>query len=560
MFSARQTWIPVDITPMIVTANVGRNSSGGTANTMRINIKQIDSSNVVINWGDGNSNTVTSTGIISKTYANNTSLKTISILGPAGFAFTDANRVIDVTQWGSSPISNAENMFSSARSITNFTASDAPVFTANTNAANMFLNCLTFNTNLGSWNVTNVSNMRAMFSGCWAFNNGNSDTIKNWNVGNVTDMAQMFNNARVFDQPVGGWTTDKLTNVSSMFAQANVFNNGGNSSFAGWANAKLTTTRTMFNSAPAFNQPLGEINVSNVTDMSGMFAGTTAFNNGGNNNINNWNTANVTLMTSMFTSATAFNQPIGNWNTSNVTNIQQMFQAARAFNQNINSWDISKIPSLASVFQNAEAFNQPLGNWNTSGVVNMTSAFQTAGAFNQDIGNWNMSSAVDVTSMFINAANFNNGGSNSINNWNTSKISNTGYMFFNAASFNQPIGGWNLANATSMIGMFYNANAFNNGGNTNINNMNVANCRDFSYVFHGTQAFNQSIAGWNMSNSTSADFMFQNAASYNQNLSSIVTGLTLQPAGFSSGANATWVASKATTFPFLAGGTVRINT
>ena len=40
-------------------------------------------------------------------------------------------------------------------------------------------------------------------------------------------------------------------------------------------------------------------------------------------------------MREMFSSANAFNQPIGNWNVSKVTDMALMFQSATVFNQPI---------------------------------------------------------------------------------------------------------------------------------------------------------------------------------------------------------------------------------
>ena len=50
----------------------------------------------------------------------------------------------------------------------------------------------------------------------------------------------------------------------------------------------------MFNGADNFNKPIGNWDVSGVTDMSNMFSGTINF----NQNINNWNVSNVTNMES----------------------------------------------------------------------------------------------------------------------------------------------------------------------------------------------------------------------------------------------------------------------
>ena len=77
----------------------------------------------------------------------------------------------------------------------------------------------------------------------------------------------------------------------------------------------------MFSGAISFNQDIGEWNVLNVTDMTGMFSNTTSF----NQNIGSWNVSNVTSMLYMFYKALAFDQDISSWNVSNVTNMRSMF-------------------------------------------------------------------------------------------------------------------------------------------------------------------------------------------------------------------------------------------
>ena len=73
-----------------------------------------------------------------------------------------------------------------------------------------------------------------------------------------------------------------------------------------------------------FNQPIGNWDVSNVTDMSGMFE-----------------------------NAEAFNQPIGNWDVSNVTDMRNMFYAATSFNQDISNWDVSSVTDFDGFSEDA---------------------------------------------------------------------------------------------------------------------------------------------------------------------------------------------------------------
>jgi hypothetical protein len=108
--------------------------------------------------------------------------------------------------------------------------------------------------------------------------------------------------------------------------------------------------------------------------------------------------------------------------------------------------------------------------------------------------------------------------------------------------------------------MFNNATAFNNGGNSSIGSWNTSNVIQTGLMFQNATAFNQNISTWNASNFSGVTNMFAGATSFDQNLSPWVMAMTTQPAGFSTGANATWIANRNTRFPFIAGGVTRVNT
>jgi surface protein len=236
------------------------------------------------------------------------------------------------------------------------------MFTYST-SANYSQTNLLFNQNIGSWDVSNVTNMSYMFYFATAFN----QPLESWDVSNVTNMYYMFTNASAFNEPLGSWDVSNVTGMNYMF-----------------------------NGATAFNQPIGSWNVSNVTSMDDMFAGASTF----NQPIGSWNVSNVDDMEVMFADASAFNQPIGSWDVSNVTDMESMFAGASAFNQNIGSWNVSNVTRMEYMFEYASAFNQPLGSWDVSSVTDMSGMFYKATSFNQPIGSWNVSSVTDMSGMF----------------------------------------------------------------------------------------------------------------------------------------------------------------
>ena len=64
-----------------------------------------------------------------------------------------------------------------------------------------------FNSDIGDWDVSSVTNMKAMFQDAKSFN----QDIGDWNVSNVTNVTKMFNSASSFDQDLSGWKLCKVT-------------------------------------------------------------------------------------------------------------------------------------------------------------------------------------------------------------------------------------------------------------------------------------------------------------------------------------------------------------
>jgi surface protein len=339
------------------------------------------------------------------------------------------------------------------------------------------------------------------------FNNGGDRlkllTIEQWGTGSWTSMASAFQGcANLAGQASDAPNLANVTDMSGMFLGASAFNQD----IGGWNTANVTNMRAMFLEAGAFNQNIGGWNTANVTNMRWMFYLASAF----NQNIGGWNTANVTDMSGMFRGASAFNQDIGGWNTANVTDMSSMFQATGAFNQNIGGWNTANVTDMSAMFLGAGAFNQNIGGWTTGNVTNMGQMFSGASAFNQDIGGWTTGNVTNMSRMFSGAGAFNQ----NIGGWNTSNVTDMSRMFSGAGAFNQNIGGWNTANVTDMSWMFLGAGAFNQ----NIGGWNTGNVTNMSGMFSGAGAFNQNIGGWNTANVTDMSWMFADASAFNQNI------------------------------------------
>ena len=306
--------------------------------------------------------------------------------------------------------------------------------------ANCTVNGTSYRTNSDtSGTYITLSNLTSRASS-W---NNSTDLVTTCDVSQFTSMYRAFRNNSSFNQDISAWDVSNVTNMNGMFQSATSLTSVSFSD-----TSSVTDMSFMFASTTNLTS-VSLSDTSNVTDMSYMFYFADAF----NVDISSWNTSKVTNMKAMFQVAESFNQDISSWNTSNVTDMSGLFSRATAFNQNINSWDTSNVTDMSLTFERTTAFNQSLSNWNTSNVTDMAYMFSYAVAFNQDISGWDTSNVTDMEYMFYKDAAFNQ----DIGNWDTSNVTNMTLMFSYAVAFNQNIRRWNVSSATAFTDMFTNA-------------------------------------------------------------------------------------------------------
>jgi surface protein len=311
--------------------------------------------NAEVDWGDGTTDTYTTAGTKTHTYASGGEyvVKVNGLVTQFGSGATALSRP-ELTKCLSFGDIGITSLFGAFRDCANFIEAPSRIPISVTSLDRMFQGATSFNHYIGDWDTSNITSMFGVFLQATIFN----QNIGSWDTSSVTDMGGMFGSTTVFNQNIGSWDTSNVIDMRSMFQNASLFNQN----IGSWDVSSVTRMDNMFESAAAFNQNIGNWDTSSVTDMSGMFGSAAAF----NQNIGSWDTSSVTLMPSMFLGATAFNQNIGAWDTSNVTSMGFMFNAATVFNQDLSGWCVGNFNSEPGAFSTSSALtsgNKPV--WGT---------------------------------------------------------------------------------------------------------------------------------------------------------------------------------------------------
>lgn len=214
------------------------------------------SPNIVVEWGDGTSNSYNTTGFKTKTYAS-PGIYLVQVSG-------------SMTQFNHGTTTST---FNNKRKLTRCLSFGNIGLTSMVQAFRSCINLIQAPLSIPN-SITTIS---GMFRGCSSFN----QPIGMWNTSNISFMTDIFRDAILFNQPINNWNVSKL--AESYF---------------------------MFYNASSFNQPLDRWNLSNVTDPIFMFYNASSF----NQPIEYWNISNMSnIQSNVLQNATSFNQSLGSW-------------------------------------------------------------------------------------------------------------------------------------------------------------------------------------------------------------------------------------------------------
>jgi surface protein len=240
------------------------------ANQIQLPLEITGTYNFFVDWGDGNSDTITvwNDPAVTHTYSSS-GIYTIKIYGQIeGWRFNstgDRLKLLSITSWGSSfRLGNNNGYFRGCSNLDLSGVLDIIDLQGTTILGVMFRDCSSLTTvnNMELWDTSSVIATTGMFRDAILFNH----PIGNWDMSSVADISSMFQGASSFNQPIGTWDTSSVTTMFQTFLNTSSFNQ----SIGTWDVSSVTDMSSMFNGATSFNQPIGVWDVSLLTFATNM--------------------------------------------------------------------------------------------------------------------------------------------------------------------------------------------------------------------------------------------------------------------------------------------------
>ncbi|MFV0483532.1 MAG: BspA family leucine-rich repeat surface protein [Bacteroidales bacterium] len=430
------------------------------------------------------------------------------------------NQLAEVTQWGAIKWKTMYQAFANCKNM-DVTASDVPDLRQVTNMQETFLGCsvLKGTSKFGSWDVSNVENMKGLFRGDFHFN----QDISKWNTSKVRQMGLMFKGVESFDQNLASWNIDSLKDATQLFFGTTMSTSNYDALLISWAEQwekllEVNPTRKGVNfhggaamycegeAARAylnskgwgwFGPPIidggkdereqckiseqdyfittwrvrkgGTVTIPTVAGESYDFTiywgdGTSDVFKGTNKSCSHTykNTEDDTLTIKIIGNID------GDGDSRNESGFPRILSESTRESPNrqllsVEQWGCTKWTSMYKAFYacvnvNVRALDVP--DLSLLGSMEGMFAFCHNLLGNDLFKNWDVSNVENMRELFREAQLFNI----PIGTWNVGSVTDMSSMFRYANVFDQDIGAWNVSRVAVMDSMFLDAHAFTNGG------------------------------------------------------------------------------------------------
>lgn len=269
---------------------------------------------------------------------------------------------------------------------------------------NMFYSCKalggeTFK-QIGSWDVSKVSDMSGMFRGCSLLT---EIDLSDWNTASLESISSMFmGDTKLTSVDLTGWDASNIKEMNGLFSNCSDLTTI--TGLSGWHADRVTTMDSMFHTCESLTElDLGGFNSAELTSLKSAFTNCYALEK--IEGLENWNTSHVTDMSSLFLNCYALTElDLTGFVTSSVTNMQSMFNSCKTLTTitGMRTWDTSSVTNMSSLFSACESMTAfDLSGWNTSKVKDMGSMFQGCSAATEiTVAGWTVVSGTKTSFMF----------------------------------------------------------------------------------------------------------------------------------------------------------------
>ena len=317
--------------------------------------------------------------------------------------------------------------------------------------------------------------------------------------------------------------------------------------------------------------PLREWDVSDLTDLSGLFTGVDFSDVIEASDLAHWDTSSAQRMLATFNRfkfapASGAALDLENWDVSSVVDMNHTFSNA-TMSVRVSSWDTSSVQNMAGAFLGFScrdrflpsrewpegAVSPDLSKWNVESVITTSDMFSSFWFFDMDLSGWNLESVQNMSGMFDTAyvaastntrstfndknilawrgmgrchaidsifydatfATFdhNRGVSESVfrsvAHWNVASVENASYAFADS-NFAGDLSRWDTRSLENASSMFQRAKEFQ----SDLSQWDVSKLRRAKVLFEDARSFKSDLSRWDMQRQAALNLWLGGASSF----------------------------------------------